>query len=304
MFGRSEPPRAVQVFWTTNGSMEQAAEAFWSSVESFESGMVAAGSPLTRKEVTVRAGSEQRTNLSGRDELAQALDDLYDEARSEDLVQYVSVRPSWDRWGFEMRAVGSGPASWSAQLTSEGIRDGALVNAAGDLGERLLARLAGQDLVDWGGVTWDHGYPGRTPYESYFPVSPEEASREAARHPRGYYWSNLLTGGHLEGLGGAGAVVASCRNNGLETELIDGESGSQAMIVRAKEPLSEFSDESLHAVHRLLDPILVHKPYKWYADWPLRIIKEPGTAFRVIDPTVNALGSVFDDDPTPDEDDW
>ncbi|NUP53565.1 MAG: hypothetical protein HOW97_40525 [Catenulispora sp.] len=306
MFGVTEPARRLQVFWTLDGSAEQAADAFWLSILTFENGMQKAGRPLAERDIHARTMKERRDGISGRDELAQILRTFRDGLGDELL--HVHVR--WDRVSADLMLRDPDPGVWVAQWFMGRNQDTSLIDAVGTAGTEVLARLAAEGVADWGCVTHDHGGGiNRTPYEHYFSIREAEGARLASRHPRGYYWSNLLTGRHLEGLGGPAEALAACHDAGLVSELIESASGSPAMIVRARESLSVFTDESLAAIRGLLDPILLHRPYYWYADWPLRVIKEPGTAFRAIDPTILARQPVFDDDepepdePEPDEDD-
>jgi hypothetical protein len=51
-------------------------------------------------------------------------------------------------------------------------------------------------------------------------------------------------------------------------------------VQRAPGSVSEFTDEKLAVMKALLEPVMIGQKYWFYMGWPLRIIQDPGTAFR------------------------
>lgn len=163
---------------------------------------------------------------------------------------------------------------------------------------RVVARIAAKTRMVWAGISLDHWPKNMTqpPYEVYYRIPWAEAETGAERKARGYYWANLLTEGHLEELGGLAQVRLRCRALGLPAEQVDAGEAGPALLVRIDGDVRSMTDGQLAAVKELLDPILITRPYHWYAGWPLRVFKEPGTAFREIPVTVMAHAPVFEDD--------
>jgi hypothetical protein len=56
------------------------------------------------------------------------------------------------------------------------------------------------------------------------------------------------------------------------------------VIVRASVPITAFDDNLLAAAKHVLGPALIHQQYALYLGYPLRIIPDPGTAFRKVPP--------------------
>ncbi|NUP53809.1 MAG: hypothetical protein HOW97_41780 [Catenulispora sp.] len=246
--------------------------------------------------VTVGAGPVERHGGATSRELLTLVDPLVGSGR-------LMLRAVWPGFELEVAESPANPGLWGAQAFSSPALGGAVLQGVAEGCVAALEGLAENDWAVWGGVTVDHGRPYFTPYESFFPIGWERGERSAAEHPRGYYWANLLTAAHVQQLGGIDAVAEYCDAHGLA---VTGYREGKAAVLRCPRGALDLGDEALGAVHRLLDPILLHEPYRWYADWPLRVFKEPGTAFRRIEPTFQAhLPAAFDDDePVPDGDDW
>jgi hypothetical protein len=56
------------------------------------------------------------------------------------------------------------------------------------------------------------------------------------------------------------------------------------VILRAPGPVTAFDDDRLAAMRQVLRPVLPPKPYTCYQGYPLRIVPDPGTAFRRVTP--------------------
>jgi hypothetical protein len=147
---------------------------------------------------------------------------------------------------------------------------------------------------------WNQTEP---PFERYFSLhngavanGSDKGELLADSHPRGYYWSNVLSAKHIAGLGGLDALSARCADLDLSIESLSADAGGELVLVRSPVPVSQFTDERLAAVRDLMEPVLRHRPYRWYAGPPLRVLKEPGTAFREISVDMDPEHRVFDDD--------
>jgi len=179
---------------------------------------------------------------------------------------------------------------WTLQASAGLFRDKEL-DPAGEAWARLLRLVGGWPQTLWGAVFHDRWTANRPlPYERYFGlrISPEDTGTTV----RGYYWANLLTAGHLAKLGGTAAE--RCAALGLGFEPVPA-ADRDAVMVRAAEPVSVLSDSTLEALREFLAPALVIAPYRFYGGPPLRVLKDPGTAFRWIPPAIKHPW--FDDDP-------
>jgi hypothetical protein len=145
---------------------------------------------------------------------------------------------------------------------------------------RLIEGWAGPLRLLTAAVTFDRVEPAATPYELWTGRTPQNTELETDRKVRGYYWANLLTAGHLEAYGDGLAEAA--REAGMAVVPVRGSSIAPACWVRDPAHLSAFADDRLAAMKRLLGPVLPPYPYVLYHGWPLRILKDPGTAFRRI----------------------
>jgi hypothetical protein len=185
------------------------------------------------------------------------------------------------------------PGVWRWTLhTSDGLfRDEAL-GPAGEAWARLLRLAGGWPQTQWGAVFHDYWQFGEgLPYERYFRLQIPPA--DTAEVARGYYWANLLTEGHLAKLGGVETVAGRCAELGLGCEPVPGR--TEAVVVRAAESVATYGDDTLAALREVLRPVLREVRYVYYAGPPLRILKEPGTAFRWIPPAYQT--PLFENDP-------
>jgi hypothetical protein len=132
-----------------------------------------------------------------------------------------------------------------------------------------------------------------TPWELWYGVNETTMLPATREHTRGYYWANLLTAGHLAAYGGTTeSGIAELRRRaqalGLVVEPVvdpDGGTVKDAVVVRAPGPITAFDDDRLAAMKTLLGPVLLNRPYRFYSGYPLRIIRDPGTAFRQVPPS-------------------
>jgi hypothetical protein len=162
---------------------------------------------------------------------------------------------------------------------------------------RLLADLEPVVTPVWGAVTYDTWDNVLTPFEAFYGRSRPKAGQDADRHPRGYYWANLLTVTHIAGLGGTARLVEAADERGLSVEVLADVPGGEKVLVRDPRAISTFDDSRLESVRDLLAPVLPECSYTWYGGPPVRVVREPGTAFRFIPPEIKA--PLFEDDPGP-----
>jgi hypothetical protein len=158
-----------------------------------------------------------------------------------------------------------------------------------EIADRLLRLLESWaeplDLLT-GAVTYDRVQVGCSPYESWYTINVPEWAPVADTCVRGYYWANLLTAGHLDRLGGLEALRKRAGDAGFAlTELAARVSAAPAVLVRNPGPVTGFDDDRLARMKELLKPVLHPKPYAVYEGYPLRIVRDPGTAFRRVPPT-------------------
>jgi hypothetical protein len=145
-------------------------------------------------------------------------------------------------------------------------------------------------VVSWAGpfdlrtaaITYDRGgggVVGQSPYECWYGINTFESTPITRERVRGYYWANLLTAGHLERLGGEDALRNRAAPYGFLME-----PAGPAVVLRAPGPITAFDDDRLAAMREVLRPALPSKPYSCYQGYPLRIVPDPGTAFRRVPP--------------------
>jgi hypothetical protein len=162
---------------------------------------------------------------------------------------------------------------------------------AGDtdaVAERLLdlvtAWSTGLELLT-GCVTLDRVQPGYTPWELWYGAGVELMAPLTRDHVRGYYWANLLTSGHLERLGDLDALCARAADHGFVVGRPGPPGPPGAVVLRSPSPVTGFDDTQLAAMKDVLAPVLVARRYTQYEGWPLRIVRDPGTAFRRVPTT-------------------
>ncbi|MBC3841491.1 hypothetical protein GXW82_17965 [Streptacidiphilus sp. 4-A2] len=123
-----------------------------------------------------------------------------------------------------------------------------------------------------------HLRPGGSPplpWDAWYNADHRTTAPLTRDHVRGYFWANLLTEGQLARLGGRAAL----RERAAEHGLLVAESGA-AVVLRGPGPVTAFDDRQLAAAKAVLGPVLIDKPYLIYEGYPLRIVPDPGTAFR------------------------
>lgn len=152
-------------------------------------------------------------------------------------------------------------------------------------GEFLLRLLRSWTVVGdgvRGGITHDHIDAAKTPYEVWYQISPREALGRERELLRGYFWANLLSADHIGALGGITTLTERATAAGLLLEPIPGVPLSEKAVLRLPGPMHEVAEEGLAGAKEVLAPVLFHRPYRSYTGMPLRIVKDPGTAYRKI----------------------
>ncbi|MDF9817196.1 hypothetical protein [Streptomyces sp. SPB162] len=197
-----------------------------------------------------------------------------------------------------VRAVDPDNAWWEWYLHEEARPfAGMYLDAAGEAFLRILALAGRWPGTTWGAVFHDHwGQLDKVPYERYFGL--DTAAPETLPVTRGYYWANLLTSGHTEEFGGVDALRSRCDAAGVRVDAVPGR--PDAVVVRSTLPLTGLDDEQLVALREALAPVTPTRPYRYYSGPPLRVLKEPGTAFRRIPPEIEYPWFEDDGELTPD----
>jgi hypothetical protein len=161
-------------------------------------------------------------------------------------------------------------------------------NTEDDVAERLLGLLESwTPLLDLrtGCVTLDRATGASTALERWLSIEPFKAAPLTREYVRGYCWANLLTGPHVDRLGGLEALRAKASEAGFVVRVLDQVgSAPPAVVVRAPGPVTSFDDTQLAAMKQLLGPVLLPRRYSLYQGYPLRIVPDPGTAFRRVPP--------------------
>lgn len=116
-----------------------------------------------------------------------------------------------------------------------------------------------------GAVTYDRLLPTPSPYERWYGLDHRRTAPQSRDYLRGYYWANLLTGGHLSRLGELDP------GDDIRIEEL-GSLPGRTVLVRSAHPISQFDDERLAAMKRLLAPALFPAGPPTYRGLPLRII--------------------------------
>lgn len=207
-----------------------------------------------------------------------------DHAPSNILLSVKAVEPD-NRW-------------WEWRLQEEAHPfEGAYLDVMGEACLRLLHLAGGWLETTWGAVLRDHwASTDDPPYEQYFGFS--TTAPQTVRETRGYYWANLLTAGHVELFGGPDGLRARCEAVGVRVDAVPG--SADAVVVRSGLPLGGLDDEQLVALREALAPVTPVRPYRYYSGPPLRVLKEPGTAFRRIPPEIEYPWFEDDGELTPD----
>ena len=199
------------------------------------------------------------------------------------------------------RGVWSGYVRPAQALGTFGIEGDPRLDEEAEAWSAMLVEICRRSGAAWGSVMLDYLCDLETTYEEYFGIG-AEGEPQSGSHPRGYFWANVLSAGHVAGLGGRAVVQARCAELGLSVRPLGVGADSALLLVRDPGPICAFDDERLAAVRDLLDPILIHHPYYWYAGPPLRLFKEPGTACLPVPDGLDPHLLVFDDDEPMTED--
>lgn len=140
-------------------------------------------------------------------------------------------------------------------------------DAIADAFASWLPDVAERTSAVWAFVTSDpHWFPTiETPYERYYRL-PEYGRPLARKHPRGYYWANLLGAEQVAGLGGLDAVVERASLAGLIAQPVAAD-----LTIRIPSSITSYTDGELRAVKNLLGPVLLEGPANEGAN-PSRIL--------------------------------
>lgn len=128
-----------------------------------------------------------------------------------------------------------------------------------------------------GAVTLDRVHAVTSPWEQWYAMRVNEMAPIGRDYLRGYYWWNLLTAGQLARLGGPEALRKAAADSGFD---VTAPLASPALVVRDPRPVTAFDDDALARMKKLLTPALYPQPFVGFEGYPLRIVKDPGTAFR------------------------
>lgn len=142
----------------------------------------------------------------------------------------------------------------------------------------LLVSWCGPLALRTAGVTYDRSGPERSPWERWYGLTSNDTAPVTRNRVRGYYWANLLTAGHLDRFGGPDRLRKLAAEHGFLAEPVP--SVPDATVVRAPGTITGLDDEQLAAMKDLLRPVLIPRRYLLYQGYPLRIVPDPGTAFR------------------------
>jgi hypothetical protein len=135
-------------------------------------------------------------------------------------------------------------------------------------------------------ITLDRVHAGWSPWELWYGMRVNEMGPIGHEYLRGYYWWNLLTAGQLARLGGADAARRAAADAGFGVSVpATLPTAAPALVVRDPRPATAFDDTALARMKDLLAPALYPQPYGVYEGYPLRIVKDPGTAFRRVPTT-------------------
>lgn len=121
----------------------------------------------------------------------------------------VSIRRSWEE-----------PSVWSGTVDPDFLASGfnevdPLVDAQAEVWCATLTEICHRTDAVWGSVMLDYPTQDDPAYEYYYGIGKTSGEVLAAEHPRGYYWANMLSGGHVEALGGIARLERRCAELGL-----------------------------------------------------------------------------------------
>jgi hypothetical protein len=131
----------------------------------------------------------------------------------------------------------------------------------------LVKAWASPLALVWGAVTYDRLLPKPSPYERWYGLGHRHTAPRSRDYLRGYYWANLLTGGHL-------ARLAPLEpEDDIRVEDVPSSAG-RTVLVRSTHPISRFDNQRLAAMKQFLAPALFPADSPTYRGYPLRIIAD------------------------------
>jgi hypothetical protein len=254
-------------------------------IDEVTAGMAAAVADTTTLPVTIRqvawsvAGSGEQRDWSpaAREALLAALRS----GRPDVVSLNLGTRDDEKRWHFEAWHDPFQPAA-ALSLSLSPVGELWAPDETDDAAERVAGLLlAWQQPLDLctGGVTYDRTGPHLSPWDAWYTMDHRISASLTRQRVRGYYWWNLLTAGHLARLGGPEAFGARAAARGLAVL-----PAGPASVLRFPGPITAFADDRLSAVKEVLRPVLIPRRYIAYSGYPLRMIADPGTAFRQVPP--------------------
>lgn len=297
LLGHVEPPRNLTLSLTLRAHPAMASELVWELGALVEARTREFGIELPRRTLTVwvwdrepfaadwTAQSQLEAAERVRDDKAAALilewTDVAVPGEAAALRASLGMNRDYEREGLWGVSLAFGRELHAATAPN--------LDAFAEILADALALAGARSQTRYGAVVYDFisgETLNRLPYELMYGIT--EGYQEADESARGYYWANLLTTRHVDKLGGLDAFAARCADHGVAATVLDrsGAIGDAAVLVRDPAPLTAFTDERLAAMRDLLDPALPHPDYLWYAGWPVRVFKQPGTAFRPIPPDI------------------
>jgi hypothetical protein len=273
---RSPPPRpAVLAYFDSRLSLPE----FAGRLDEVLAGMAAALADTTALPVTLRqsawsvmgSGEQFDGSAAGRAAFAEALRS----AKPDVFSLHFGTAEDEQRWHLEgWRDPFRADAALSLSLSPVGeLWAPDETDAAAERVAALLAAWQAPLRLNTGGVTYDRTGPHLSPWDAWYTVDHRTTASLTGQRVRGYYWWNLLTAGHLARLG-------ELAEPGLELIPL----GEQVAALRFAGPITAFDDDRLAAMKRALTPVLIPSRYIMYSGYPLRIIPDPGTAFRRVPP--------------------
>ena len=310
--GRRLSKRTLRLWWTVLTPQATIPVVLPDIVAAIQDAMSRIDCPLTAKEFSAGLGTAGPTDLPFTDDGRAQLAAMFSSEDPGALAMRLTAPPGPNG---ALRAIDlsisanySEHSVWSGQLYPAFGRDwlneeAPRIDEEASAWSTALAGVCSAAGAAWGCAGVDFWNQTQPPYDRYFAVynggaanGSDEGELLADSHPRGYYWSNVLSAKHIAGLGGLAVLSARCADLDLSIETLSTRAGDELVLVRSPVPVSQFTDERLAAVRDLVEPVLRHRPYSWYAGPPLRVLKEPGTAFREISVDMDPEYRVFDDD--------
>ena len=277
------PPATVQAYFDSGLSQPQLADRLDPIVGDMAA-TLAKTTPLALAPVAEWASSDG----SAKADLwtAQTRDAVAADLRDERLdllhITFMEGQEAQHRWFLTVWTSTRSGAALSMSLTSMDLWPADATDRAASEVLALVRGWARPLRLRTAGITYDRGTPSESPWEQWYACGHHITATLTTERLRGYYWANLLTTGHLTRLGGLEQLREHAERHGLTVEPATDHAGTDAVIVRAPGPITAFDDDVLAAAKHVLGPALVHHQYTMYLGYPLRIIPDPGTAFRKV----------------------